>query len=80
MYYKFCVSSISYSNHPKRTEPHGSIIWEGCKTPKNSNFLKNDRMIISVKIRNFFRSRMMKRTSLLDSPETDRGLHVLLVC
>ena len=38
-----------------------------CKTRKNSNFLKNGKMVISVKIRNFSRSRMKKRTSLLES-------------
>ena len=24
-----------------------------CKTPKNSNFLRNDKIVISIKIRNF---------------------------
>ena len=38
-----------------------------CETPKKSNFLKNGKMVISVKIRNFFRSRMTKRTSPLES-------------
>ena len=38
-----------------------------CKTRENSNFLKNDKIIISVKIRNFSRSRMTKRTSPLES-------------
>ena len=37
------------------------------KTPKKSNFLKNGKIVISVKIRNFSRSRMMKRTSPLES-------------
>ena len=39
----------------------------GCKTRKNSNFLKNGKMVISVKIQNFSRSRMMKRISQLES-------------
>ena len=38
-----------------------------CKTRENSNFLKNGKIVILVKIRNFSRSRMMKRTSLLES-------------
>ena len=38
-----------------------------CKTRENSNFLKNGKMVILVKIRNFSRSRMMKRTSPFES-------------
>ena len=38
-----------------------------CKTRENSNFLKNGKIVISVKIRNFFKSRMTKQTSLLES-------------
>ena len=38
-----------------------------CETPKNSNFMKNGKMVISVKIRNYSRSRMTKQTSLLES-------------
>ena len=37
------------------------------KPEKNSNFLKNGKMVIPVKIWNFFRSRMTKRTSPLES-------------
>ena len=37
------------------------------KPEENPNFLKNGKMVISIKIRNFSRSRMMKRTSLLES-------------
>ena len=44
-----------------------SFITRFCKTRENSNFLKNGKMVISVKIRNFSRSRMMKRTSPLES-------------
>ena len=40
---------------------------EECKTRENSNFLKKGKMVISVKIRNFSRSRMTKRTSPLKS-------------
>ena len=36
-----------------------------CKTRENSNFLKKGKIVIWVKIRNFPRSRMTKRTSLL---------------
>ena len=31
-----------------------------CKTRENTNFLKNGKMVISVKIRNFSRSRVTK--------------------
>ena len=36
-------------------------------TRENSNFWKKGKIVISVKIRNFSRSRMMKRISLLES-------------
>ena len=38
-----------------------------CKNQENSNFLKKSKIVISVKIRNFSRSRMTKRTSPLES-------------
>ena len=38
-----------------------------CKTRENSNFLKNGKTVISVKIQNFSRSRMTKRISPLES-------------
>ena len=38
-----------------------------CETPENPDFLRNGKMVISVKIRNFSKSRMMKRTSPLES-------------
>ena len=38
-----------------------------CETSENPNFLRNNKMVISVKIRNFSRSRMTKRTSPLES-------------
>ena len=45
-----------------------SQFWrEACKTRENSNFLKRGKMVISIKIRNFYRSWMTKRTSLLGS-------------
>ena len=36
-----------------------------CKIRENNNFLKKGKIVISVKIRNFSRSRMTKRTSPL---------------
>ena len=38
-----------------------------CKTPENPDFLRKDKMVFSVKIQNFSRSRMTKRTSPLES-------------
>ena len=38
-----------------------------CKTQENSNFLKKGKTVISIKIQNFSRSRMTKRTSPLES-------------
>ena len=38
-----------------------------CETPENSNFLKNGKIIISVKILKFSKSRMTKRISPLES-------------
>ena len=38
-----------------------------CKTQENFNFLKNGKIVILVKIRNFSRSRMTKRISPLES-------------
>ena len=40
---------------------------ENVKPRENPIFLKNGKMVISVKIRNFSRSRMMKRTSPSES-------------
>ena len=38
-----------------------------CEIPENSNYLKKGKIVISVKIRNFSRSRMTKRTTPLES-------------
>ena len=38
-----------------------------CETPENSNFLKKGKILISVKIQIFSRSRMSKRISPLES-------------
>ena len=38
-----------------------------CETPRKSNFLKKGKIVISVNIQNFSRSRMTKRTSPLKS-------------
>ena len=40
---------------------------EECETLRKSNFSKKGKIVISVKIRNFSRSRMTKRTSPLES-------------
>ena len=38
-----------------------------CETSENPDFLRKNKIVISVKIRNFSRSRMTKRTSPLES-------------
>ena len=38
-----------------------------CETSRKSNFLKKGKIVISVNIQNFSRSRMTKRTSPLKS-------------
>ena len=38
-----------------------------CKTRENSNVLNEGKIVISEKIQNFYRSRMTKRTSSLES-------------
>ena len=38
-----------------------------CKTRENSNFMKNGKIVISIKTQNFSRYRMMKRISPLES-------------
>ena len=38
-----------------------------CKTRENSNFRKKCKIVISVKIQNFSRSRMKKQSSQLES-------------
>ena len=52
-----------------KTDPgcEATTPWARCKIRENSNFLKNGKMVISVKIQNFYRSQMMKRTSPLES-------------
>ena len=46
-----------------------------CETLRKSNFLKNGKMVILVKIQNFSRSRMIKRTLPLQSSH-----EILLPC
>ena len=54
-------------------EFRGEILLRGeggegeCEAPRKSNFMKKGKMIILVKIQNFSRSRMTKRTSPLES-------------
>ena len=38
-----------------------------CEIPENPDFLRKNKIVISVKIWNFSRSRMTKRTSPLES-------------
>ena len=40
---------------------------EECEAPEKPDFLRKDKMVISVKIQNFSRSRMTKRISPLES-------------
>ena len=51
-----------------RVEFRDEILLRGeeCKTRENSNFLKKGKMVISIKIQNFSRSRVMKQTSTLE--------------
>ena len=51
------------------TEFQDEILLRGeeCKTRENFDFLKKGKMVISIKIRNFSRSQMTKRTSPLES-------------
>ena len=44
-----------------------TTIFKMCKTRENSNFLKKGKTVISVKIQNFSRSRMIKLNSPLES-------------
>ena len=55
------VKKVIYPSHPY------ALAYLNCKTPENSNFLKNNKMVISVQIQNFSRSRMTKQTSPLES-------------
>ena len=62
VFFFLCISLI----------PYKSVEWvelsdSNCETPENPDFLRNDKMVISVKIWNFSRSRMTKRTSQLES-------------
>ena len=41
-------------------DTYAMIKQHACKTRENSNFLKNGKMVISVKIQNFSSSRMTK--------------------
>ena len=38
-----------------------------CETPENPDFLRKDKMVISVEIQNFSRSQKTKQTSPLES-------------
>ena len=58
--------SWQLKNH-KRSYPMHDMELVAYKTRENSNFLKKGKMVISVKIQNFSRYRMMKRTLPLES-------------
>ena len=67
---KHGLCSVTYARGWMRmcVEFRDEILLRGeCETLKKSNFLKNGKMIISVKIQNFSRSRMTKRASPLES-------------
>ena len=46
---------------------HMNLPFVSVKPRENFNFLKNGKMVFSIKIRNFFRSQMTKCTSPLES-------------
>ena len=50
-----------------RTRVKGMVSDTSCETLENPDFLRKDKMMILVKIQNFSRSRMTKRTSPLES-------------
>ena len=54
-----------FENRVKKFTENEKILT--CKTREIFNFLKKGKMVISVKIQNFSRSRMTKRTSPLES-------------
>ena len=60
-------SNHSYSAGGKERDHHVVSGRNGCETPRKSNFLKKGKIEISVKIRNFSRPRMTKRTFPLKS-------------
>ena len=79
IFVKVCVKQVWVGNRPhtefnkvgwanviKNFNEQIGLSYKYCETPRKSNFLKNGKMVISVKIRNFSRSRMTKRTSPLE--------------
>ena len=67
-YYRRFIEDFSRLAAPMTRLTWNEVKFEwNCKTRENFNFLKNSKMIISVKIQNFSRSRMTKRTSPLES-------------
>ena len=55
-------NSRHYNNHPSNSFK----MKDPCETPRKFNFLKNGKMVILVKIRNFSISRMTKQASSLE--------------
>ena len=62
---RFHINHALYSSKSRRNLLSFKDI--RCETPRKTNFLKKGKIVISVKIQNFSRSRMMKRTSPLES-------------
>ena len=60
---------LEFTDSSYLSNPYKAIsqINKYCKTRENSNFLKNGKIVISVKIRNFSKYRMTKQTSPLRS-------------
>ena len=67
MIYKIDVQSLNCFYKISIVKKKNGVNAYNCKTRENSNFLKKGKIVISVKIRNFSKSRMMKRTSSLRS-------------
>ena len=61
------VSVFQLAGKEKQKKKIGVILKPYVKPRENSNFLKNCKMVISVKIRNFSRSRITEQTSPLES-------------
>ena len=59
-------SCLLKTKREKRAGGRTNVQQVACETPENPNLLRNDKMVILVQIQNFFKSRMMKRTSPLE--------------
>ena len=61
------IKSVLDMHPPSNTKEIQRLTGRICETPENSNFMKKSKIVILVKIQNFSKSRMMKRTSSLES-------------